>query len=76
MVRLEAFAQLMWNEPKVSSGNPEKCRNPTALLVYLCHMTKKWPYLGHVMKEEQKKKLHYTDNLTYVNFMSVYRESR
>lgn len=56
LVRLEAFAQLMWNEPKVSSGNPEKCRNPTALLVYLCHMTKKWPYLGHVMKEEQKKK--------------------
>lgn len=85
MVRLEAFAQLMWNEPKVSSGNPEKRRNLTALLVYLCHMTKKWSYLGHVMKEEQKKnltnkrlwlKLHYTDNLTYVNFMSVYRESR
>lgn len=26
-------------------------------LVYLCHMTKKWPYLGHVMKEERKKNL-------------------
>lgn len=37
MVRLEAFAQLMWNEPKVSPGNPEKCRNPTALGVPLSH---------------------------------------
>lgn len=56
----------------------------STLGVSLSH-DKKWPYLGHVMKEEQKKnltnkrlwlKLHYTDNLTYVNFTSVYRESR